>query len=137
MATASRSISRDEARGSALLWFGLLGAPLAWITQLVVDYSLEEWFACSPGGGEGEEILGMSVQTLAIGISVVLLAIAVAAGLVALRCFARLKDASEEATASRARWMAVAGIMNSVLYVMIILASFAPPLILESCRYSP
>jgi hypothetical protein len=33
--------------------------------------------------------------------------------------------------------MALAGIMNSVLYLIVILASFGPPLLLDVCEVSP
>jgi hypothetical protein len=62
-------------------------------------------------------------------------AVALAGGLTALHCYRKLRAATE--TDSRAKWMAVAGIMNSILYLIVILASVAPPLLLQVCELSP
>ena len=162
----AREITRAEARGSALLWFGVLGGPVAWAMQLVLTYSLEEWFACSPATTDRGEILGLGVTTVALLITTILTAVAVASGLVSLGCYRKLRDNGGERTRSategganstlgeresqfhtwrshatevrsRARWMAIAGMMNSVLYVIIILASFGPPIVLGVCEVSP
>lgn len=121
---------------SALLWFGVLGAPSAWAIQLTLNYSLEEWFACAPSTTDPGRVLGASVPTAALLTSSVLTVIAVAAGIVSLSCYRKI-SANGDAVAQRAKWMAVAGIMNSVLYLIIILASFGPPLLLDVCEVSP
>ncbi|HEX2241035.1 MAG TPA: hypothetical protein VHJ82_07855 [Actinomycetota bacterium] len=133
----AEEISRREGRGSFLLWFGLLGAPLAWVTQLVVNYSLEEWFACSPGAQERGEVAGLGVPTAAVIVSATLTVVAVLAGLVAWRCLRRMTTRSDASVGGRARWMAVAGIMNTILYTIALVASFAPPALLDVCRSSP
>ena len=120
---------------SALLWFGVLGAPAAWALQLTLNYSLEEWFACAPSTTATGEVLGYGVPTVALVVSSALGAVAVAAGLVSLSYYRRIQNGDE--VTSRARWMALAGIMNSVLYVIIIVASFGPPLLLDVCEVSP
>lgn len=134
---AAEDISRRESTGSFLLWFGLLGAPLAWVTQLLVNYSFEEWFACSPAAAERGEVAGLSVTTAALLVTALLTAVALAAGAVSLRCLRRIPRSEDSATSGRARWMARAGIMNSVLYTVALFVSFAPPLVLEICRSSP
>ena len=117
------------------LWFGLLAAPIAWAVQLIATYSLEEWFACAPATTRTGEILGIGVRPFALGITIVLGAIALAGGAVALRSLRKI-DASHD-RAGRARWMAYAGILNTALYAIIIVASIAPPLILQVCEVSP
>ena len=122
--------------GSWLLWFGALGAPAAWTVQLLLNYSLEEWFACSPSATRKGEVVGLQVPTAALLTSGALMAVAVVAGLVSVSCYRKIGDGSNEVT-SRAKWMALAGIMNSVLYLIVILASFGPPLLLDICETSP
>ena len=122
---------------SALLWFGLLGAPAAWVIQLTVNYSLEEWFACAPSTSAEGLVLGTSVPTMAIVVSVALTIVAITAGLAAVNCYRRLTSVEGNGAATRALWMARAGIMNSVLYLILIVASFGPPLLLDVCELSP
>ena len=133
----AREITRAETRGSALLWFGVLGGPIAWATQLILTYSLEEWFACAPATTDRGDVLGLDVTTVALLITAVLTVVAAASGLVALGCYRKLQNNGGDEIRSRARWMAVAGMMNSILYVIIILASFGPPIMLGVCEVSP
>lgn len=134
---APEAITRQESRGSAVLWFGLLGGPLAWVTQLVLNYSLEEWFACSPGTATTGVILGYRVPSIAFAVTAALAALALGAGLAALACYRKMRRSGDGEIVGRARWMAVAGIMNSVLYFIIILASFGPPALLRVCESAP
>ena len=122
---------------SALLWFGVLGAPAAWALQLTLNYSLEEWFACAPSTTATGEVFGYGVPTVALVVSSILGAVAVAAGLVSLSCYRKIANGDADEISTRARWMALAGIMNSVLYLIIIVASFGPPLLLDVCEVSP
>ncbi len=122
--------------GSWLLWFGALGAPAAWTVQLLLTYSLEEWFACSPSATTRGVVVGLEVPTAGLLISGTLTIVAIGAGVVALSCYRKMRTASGDA-ATRARWMALAGIMNSILYLIVTLASFGPPLLLDVCEVSP
>jgi hypothetical protein len=128
-------ISREEGRGSAALWFGILGGPIAWVLHMTIGYSLEEWFACSPSTSSPGRVLGMDVRAMAVVITVVFGAIALAAGAVSLRCFAR--SSREDEGSTRARWMAIVGLMNSGLYLLIILGGFGPAVLLQVCEASP
>ena len=122
---------------SALLWFGALGAPTAWAVQLVVNYSLEEWFACAPATTDRGQVLSMQVPTAALLTSGALTLVAVVAGAVSISCYRKIREDDADEVAGRAKWMALAGIMNSVLYLIVILASFGPPLLLDVCEVSP
>ena len=135
--TSALEITRREGRGSALLWFGVLGAPLAWTVELVAGYSLEEWFACSPATSTPGDILGLDVRAVALGISLATVVVAVAAGLVSLRCLRRIEPDATDRVHQRARWMAIAGIMNSTLYGLAIVTSMFAPLILRVCETTP
>ena len=132
-----REITRREAAGSARLWFGVLAAPIAWTLQLLATYSLEEWFACAPSTRAEGEVLGMSVGAVASLITTALAAVAVAGLLVSLGCRRALRRSAESDVDQRARWMALAGIFNSVLYLGIIVVSYGPPLLLDVCETSP
>jgi len=117
------------------LWFSVLAAPIAWVFHLVIGYSLEEWFACSPSATDIGRVLGMSVSSVAIVITVLFGLVAIAGAAVGLRC---LRTIPEDAPYSaRARWMAIVGIMNSVLYLAIIVGGLGPALILQACEVSP
>jgi hypothetical protein len=133
---APEEISRQEGAGSWRLWFAVLGAPLAWITHLAVSYSLEEWFACAPSTSERGQILGLDVRSMALIITAALALVALAAGFVAFSCLRKISAAGEIGN-PRPRWMAIAGIMNSILYLFIIVVGVAPPLILNTCQRSP
>ena len=135
-ATRSEEISRAETVGSWKLWFALLGAPLAWITQLVVGYSIEEWFACAPSTTETGQILGLGVRPAALLVVAVTIVVAIASGLVAWSCLRNAPDGDDQ-EARRIRWMALGGIMNSILYGLFIAVAIVPPLVLETCRVSP
>jgi hypothetical protein len=130
-------ITREETRGSWLLWFAVLTGPLAWALHLTINYSLEEWFACSPATQTRGQILGVGVDVVALLVNAVLLLATIAAGLVAVSCWRQVRTDRDEGDITRAGWMALAGIMNSVLYLIIIVFGFAPPLILGVCEVTP
>lgn len=124
-----------ETRGTGSLWFGVLAAPVAWFTMLLVDYALEEVIACTPGAGFAGAILGLDVRAVILGVNAVLLGVAVAALTVSVVRFRRL--AHDEATGRVARWMAGAGIINSVVFGLVVAVGFVPPLLLDTCVVTP
>lgn len=124
-----------ETRGTGSLWFGVLAAPVAWFTMLLVDYAIEEVIACTPGAGFAGTILGLDVRAVILGVNAVLLVVALAALTVSVVRFRGLAD--DEATGRVARWMAGAGIINSVVFGLVIAVGFAPPLILDTCVVTP
>lgn len=135
--SAIREITRQEARGSLLLWFAMLAPPLAWTVELILNYSLEEWFACSAATQERGLVLGLSVDAAALGITTILTLVSLLGLFVAWTCFRRIDAGDPSPIAQRARWMALAGILNGILYTIVIVASYAVPLILDSCRTTP
>lgn len=134
---AVRQITRRETRGSVLLWFGLLAAPAAWGVQLVANYSLEEWFACAPAVQDRGTILGVGIDTVAFVITTGLIVVALLGLITAIACYRKLGRGADDDSTRRARWMALAGVFNGILYTMIIVASYAVPLLLETCRTTP
>jgi hypothetical protein len=136
---AARAITATETTRSWRLWFAVLGSPLAWFGHLIVNYSLEEWFACSPSADHHQgQILGFSVRTVALTFNSAMVVVAAASGLAAFSCWRRLRlaGAGDEGLA-RARWMAVAGIVEAVLFLPIIFLGFVPPLLLHVCEIAP
>jgi hypothetical protein len=132
-----RDITRRESRGSRALWFGVLGSPVAWLGHLLLNYSLEEWFACSPATTDRGEILGFSVDAVSWTLNSLMVLTAAAAGLTALASWRRLRRASDGDVLERERWMAFAGIIEGVIFVGAILLGFLPPLLLDTCATSP
>ena len=135
-ATPAEDISRAETVGSWRLWFAVLGGPLAWITQLVAAYSLEEWFGCAPSTTDVGRVFGIGVRPAAVVISVAMGAVALGAGLLGWSCL-RKAPTGGEPESKRIRWMAIAGLMNSALYGAFIVLAAVPPLLLDVCETSP
>ncbi len=140
---AAEEISKDERRRSVLLWFAVLGSPLAWVGHLGVNYSLEEWFACSESAHDKGEILGVGVKTISVVFNSAMVAVAVVSGLVALSCWRKLQaadgdgDENGDDRLERARWMAFAGIVETALFLGIILLGYLPSLMLDVCETTP
>ncbi|MDQ3979420.1 MAG: hypothetical protein M3314_07715 [Actinomycetota bacterium] len=155
---AGKAISRDEGRRSLKLWFAVLGSPIAWTGHLGVNYSLEEWFACSRSAQHLGEILGIRVDVVSIMINTAMLAIAALSGLVAYRCWKKLKGQDGERqdgegqdgegqngegqdgdddTTDRARWMAFAGMVEGALFTGIILLGYLPSFMIGICETTP
>ncbi|HWC11128.1 MAG TPA: hypothetical protein VG455_07895 [Acidimicrobiales bacterium] len=144
---AAEEISKDERRRSVVLWFGVLGSPLAWVGHLGVNYSLEEWFACSESAHEQGEILGVGVKTVSVLFNTAMLTLAVLSGLAAYTCWKKLRgqngegqnggDQDGDDQMERARWMAFAGLVEGALFVGIILLGYLPALTLDVCETVP
>jgi hypothetical protein len=132
-----RDITRRESRGSAALWFGVLGSPVAWLGHLLLNYSLEEWFACSPATTDKGEILGFTVGQVSWTLNSLMALTAAAAGLISLASWRRLRRASDGDVLDRERWMAFAGMAEGVIFVGAILLGYLPPLLLDTCATSP
>jgi hypothetical protein len=130
----ARGISKAERRGSWLLWAGVLTGPAAWSLQLVVNYNLEE-LACASANQDPGRLLGLGVETVVMLTNILLAVATLLAGGAALHC--RRVGAKVESTGDRAAWMAVAGVMSSALFLIIILAGFAPPFFLSVCEATP
>jgi hypothetical protein len=133
----ARDITRRESRGSAALWFGVLGSPVAWLVHLGLNYSLEEWFACSPANTDRGEILGFTVDQMSWTLNSLMALTAAAAGLTALASWRRLKRASNGDVLEREQWMAFAGMVEGVIFLGAILLGYLPPLLLDTCAMSP
>jgi hypothetical protein len=130
----TRAVSRAEGRGSALLWFGVLGGPAAWSVEIIVGYGVEE-IACSAGSAS-EEIEGVGVEPIIVLLTIFLGAVAAAAGLLAFGCLRRLRASREGAAGGRAEWMAIAGIATSAIFLVLILVNLFSVVYLGVCEVS-
>ena len=139
------------------LWFGVLAGPILWFAQLNVNYQWEEFLACSPSSTHHGEVLGLDVRAWVLIVNTVVAAGALAALAVSVRCWRRTSvvpvgGISTVAGGSRRRsqgdtpcppgeqrrdtahWMALAGMANSILFLLLIVTGFGPAVILKTCQ---
>jgi hypothetical protein len=120
------------------LWFGVLAAPILWAVQLGINYQWEEFFACSPSVTHRGVVLGIDVRSWVVIVNVVVTAGALAALATSIRCWRRTSVVPvvgvSEHRRDTAHWMALAGIANSVLFLLMIVAGFGPAVILKTCQ---
>jgi hypothetical protein len=125
---------------SPTLWFGVLAGPVLWFFQLYVNYQWEEVLACSPANTEPGEVLGLDVRTWILLVNTVVTAVTLVALAMAVRNYRRTGPAEEggvrttEHHRSVAHWMAFAGIANSVLFLLLMVGQYGPPLLLNRCQ---
>lgn len=131
--TTPEAITREETRGSARLWFGMVGGPIAWAVQLGADWFLVEVVACAPATGSTGVIGGLSANLLLALLNAVLLAVAAIAGLVSRRSLRFLTRTGDSTTGQRALWMARGGVINSLVFGMLIAASYAALVLTRGC----
>ena len=119
-------------RGLVAQWFGVLGPAAAWSAQFLVSYNVADTGSCSPAAprflasGTGLKLVVAVVSTLALAVTVV-------AGAVSYHCWRRLHD-QDPTTGRRASWLAIAGMMSSGLFFLMIAASYLPLVFLAPCR---
>jgi hypothetical protein len=121
--------ARIRLQGNPLLWFGLLGSPVVWIVQLLLNWSLTEG-VCSP------QFMGFlsgpSTRLVVLLGGIVAIAIALAAGVAsyqALRQMTRDQALPGEIAESR-RFMALCGMLLSALFTLAIVFTTVPVLVL-------
>ena len=129
-----KEITRDETRGSYLLWYGVLAGPIVWSMQLLLDYGLDEAVVCAPGnrtrGLFFNTGIGTVIQIVNAGCGASTGALAFA---VSYRCYRRLRG-GDSTNANRARWMAIAGMFDSALFLMLVVMKFVPAFFFHSCE---
>jgi heme/copper-type cytochrome/quinol oxidase subunit 2 len=115
------------------MWFGTLGAPLAWLTQFAIGYWLTE-AQCHPTGSQW----GIPLRTWAIVITVVAASVAVAAGLTAVALFRGTREADKDdpPPSGRTHFLAIVGMAITPLFMCIILMNGVGVAVLEHCHQS-
>jgi hypothetical protein len=125
-------LPREIARTPLLLWFGLLGPPLAWTFQHVAGFALTD-AACSGPGRTPE----FTVDAWLIVVAAVGAAIALLGEIAAIVMFRRTRQASEEELPeARVHFMAVVAMTIGPLFLAIILMSGLGSILLSACRQS-
>ncbi len=121
------------------LWFGLFGAPLVWSLQLLMSYALVA-HACYPASEPMATPVVGGLWTLVLVAGLVALVVALAAGGTAWRSWRTTRaehpgdeDALLEVGEGRTRFMALAGMLLSGVFLLGIILN-AVPLFLVSPR---
>jgi len=127
-----KEITRAETTGSWLLWYGVLGAPIVWACQLLLDYGLNEAVACAPANRTPGQFFNTNIDIVIQIVNAVAAVLGVLALVVSVRCYRKLRVA-DETVSKRARWMATAGMFNSTLFLMLIIVKFVPVFFLHQC----
>src|SRR6266508_5884545 len=119
---------------SLVLWFGLMGPPLAWGAHLLMGDGIFE-LGCTRAFTE-KAILGVPLETWAIIETAVMATITALAGVLSFRAWQRLQQDRDGNSHDRAMAMAVMGMASSVYYLLIIVFGFLPSLMLRACETS-
>lgn len=136
METERRDVTHAETISSFGLWYGVLAGPLAWAAQLVLVFGLPEAVVCAPGARPSGTFFGVGIQAVIQITNAAAAALTLVALFVSYRSYRRLQTA-DATDSGRARWMAIAGMFNSALFLMLIGLKFASPLLLGPCGTSP
>ena len=116
------------ARRSLLLWLGVLGAPLAWVGQLVFGYGLDE--ARCGAGSSGWGIGGTTSQAVVFGAALAIGAAATLASAVSWRQLAVVPGDDR----GRVAFLVTLALLASVLFDILIVLTGVYVLALEACR---
>ena len=121
----------------AALWFGLFGAPVAWSLQLLASYALVA-HGCYPDAEPMTMPVVPCLRTLVLGTGAAALAVALLAGGSAWRSWRTTQhegrqEALLEAGEGRTRFMALAGMLLSAVFVLGIVMNVVPVLLLRPC----
>jgi hypothetical protein len=114
-----------------LLWFGLLGAPLAWTVQHIFGFGLTQ-AACSLAS-RGSSV---PVDSLTLVATIVATAIGVLAGAAAVAAFVATRDAGTELPGARIQFLATVGVVVTPIFLCIVLMSGISVLVLPECHQS-
>ncbi len=115
--------------GNLLVWYGVLGAPVAWALAHLVGVGATD-AGCSPIGVPG------SIDGWALGILVIAGLAAAGAEVAAILTFLATRESGEELPASRIHFLAVIGMMLGVLFLALILMAGIGALFLPECVQS-
>ena len=128
--------------GLGALWFGLLAAPLAWSAQLMADYALIA-HSCFPSTGQRDTLLYPSAAAIVLIVSALAILAGIAGIVVAALSYRRVGgDHAADRTqvhdapigVGRARFMALAGILASTLFLGGIVLHAVGILMLAPCK---
>jgi hypothetical protein len=116
---------------SAHMWFGLLGAPLAWTVQHVVGFGLTQ-AECNAAG----RLWPVPVDPGTLAVTIAATVVALLAGAAAVAAFLATRDAGTELPGARMHFLATVGIVVTPIFVAIVLMSGISVLTLPECQQS-
>lgn len=118
-------------KSSAVIWFGVLGGPLAWAAQFVAGYAF--------GLAECDQPVTrwqLPIHAWEIALAAAGAAIAVGAEIVAVRTFLSTQDAGSEPPAGRVHFLSIVGMtVNMLALAIIVMTGIGAPL-LNVCQQS-
>jgi len=127
--------------GSKSAWFGVLAGPMVWFGQLNLNYQWEEFLACSPSNTDHRGlILGLDVRVWVVLVDAAVTLVVLAALATSIRSWRRTSIVPVDGVSTTehrrdvAHWMALAGMANSIVFLLLIVGGFAPPLMLKRCQ---
>jgi hypothetical protein len=151
---------RDQGRGSAhpaparndvsqgLLWFGLLGGPAAWAVQTLVDLAVAS-HGCYPRLFPLEAPIQAGLRGIVMTVSLAALIVCIVAGLAAIRTWGQTRHEHQggsgagekhgpatallETGEGRTRFLAYAGLLTSILFIITVLAHTVSIFIVGPC----
>jgi hypothetical protein len=115
---------------SALMWFGVLGAPIAWTVQHVTGYALTE-AACNEAAKGGWNV---HMDAWVIAVSAAAAVAAAAAGVAAVVTFLATRDAGDELPRARVKFLAIIGVTITPLFFAMIVMSGLGSVLLSQCQ---
>ncbi|MEO7986219.1 MAG: hypothetical protein ABI766_06770 [Gemmatimonadales bacterium] len=137
--SASHPAPAEHAVALGALWFGLFGAPVVWSIQLVLNYALVT-HACFPASNPRATPTFDGLWTAVLVAGVVAALIAVAAGVTAWRSWRLTRqehhggdEALRDAGEGRTRFMAVAGMLLSTIFLFGIVMNALPLFLVPTC----
>ncbi|HEU5002505.1 MAG TPA: hypothetical protein VFW71_06985 [Actinomycetota bacterium] len=127
--TLDTQVLNEPRRSLVAQWIAVLAPPGAWAAEFLLNYNLADSLGCSPSA---IRFLGMDggVKIASAAVTGVAVLVCLLTGALSLAAYRRFR-AEDHTTGQRARWMALAGVMVAVLFLIIILASFLPIAILD------
>ena len=150
----------DQTRGSAhpaparnevsqgLLWFGLIGGPAAWTVQTLVDLAVTS-HGCYPRLFPLEAPILSSLRAIVITVSLAALIVCIFAAFAAVRSWSQTRHEHQggsgagekhsnvaallETGEGRTRFLAYAGLLTSILFIITVLAHTVSIFIVGPC----
>jgi hypothetical protein len=122
------SWARAHPGGALLLWFGVLGGPVAWAVAHVAGVELSQ-ASCRQTARTG-----VPFDAWAIVVFVLAAIVAAGAEVAAVLTYRATRDASSEPPAGRIRFLAVIGMTIGPLFVAMILMGGLGAVLLERCQ---
>jgi hypothetical protein len=122
-----------ESAVSPLMWFAVLGAPLAWASEFAIGYWATQ-ATCSVPGAEWDVHLNL----WGVVLMVAAFCVAAAAGLVAVGMFRGTREAEEDDSPPQGRvyFLAMVGMVVTVLFTFMIVMTGLGIVILPNCHQS-